>query len=381
MLQLDLPYVNNRSKQVLDSALLRGVSICLARFLLIFLFILLGACASTPDEFHFETLSAENAVWPAPPEQPRYRFVGQLTGEENFQDPNKPDEFIGTRVLKWVVGFVTGKPIPVVLQRPQGVMVGQDGRVYVSDVSRQAVFVFDINQGKLLVWDMAAKNLPFAVPIAIAEGANGEILVADAKLGFVARLDQNGKPVGRIGEGQLSHPTGVTRDPIRNEIYIADTREHSIKVFDASGKLLRKFGKKGEAGGDFNSPTYLAMMGDHLYVADTLNSRIQILTLSGDLVREFGARGSFIGNLPRPKGVSVGKNGLVYVVESFNDYLLVFDSQGEFLLPIGGTGQGAGQFYLPAGVWVDNNNRVYIADMFNGRVVVFEFLGEGHEAG
>jgi DNA-binding beta-propeller fold protein YncE len=84
-----------------------------------------------------------------------------------------------------------------------------------------------------------------------------------------------------------------------------------------------------------------------------------------------------LGQLVRPKGVSVDGDGNVYVIESYYDSLLVFSPRGEFLLPIGGTGTATGRFYLPAGVWVDARNRVHVADMFNGRVVLFQFLGGG----
>ena len=109
---------------------------------------------------------------------------------------------------------------------------------------------------------------------------------------------------------------------------------------------------------------------------DAMSSRIQVLRAAdGAPLRRFGARGLYLGNLVRPKGVSVDSEGNVYVVESYYDSLLVFSARGEFLLPIGGTGTSTGRFYLPSGVWVDARNRVHIADMFNGRVVLFQFLG------
>ena len=111
-------------------------------------------------------------------------------------------------------------------------------------------------------------------------------------------------------------------------------------------------------------------------MTDTLNSRVQVLdAASGAPLRSLGRRGLQLGDLVRPKGVSVDGEGNVYVIESYHDSLLVFSRRGEFLLPIGGTGKATGRFYLPAGVWVDGRNRVHIADMFNGRVVLFQFLG------
>ncbi len=88
-----------------------------------------------------------------------------------------------------------------------------------------------------------------------------------------------------------------------------------------------------------------------------------------------GKRGLYLGNLTRPKGVTVDADDNIYVVESYYDHLLVFDMQGEFLLPIGGTGNDVGQFFLPSGVWNDDRGRIYVADMYNGRVMILQFLG------
>ncbi len=338
---------------------------------------LFNGCAQTQHVLRYDSAGSEGVVWPPPPEQARYRFVGQLTGEENFGVSEDDNEFFGVRAVRWLVGLVAGKRIPSILQRPQGGMVDSAGRVYVTDVSRQAVCVFDPAEGKFLVWEMARPDMPFRMPIGITEGPNDEVWVTDSELAMVARLDKDGVPLGTFGEGVLVHPTGIARDPANGWVYVADTRVHAIKVFDDSGNLLKEFGVKGEDEGKLNSPTYLVFANGELYVSDTLNSRVQVFDPDGNIIRAFGRRGLFVGDLPRPKGVAVDNNGLIYVVESFYDYLLVFNDNGQFLLPIGGTGKGIGQFYLPAGVWTDKNNLVYVADMFNGRVVVLEFLGEG----
>lgn len=348
-----------------------------ARFVvgLIIAAVLLAGCAPTRTVLRYEPEQAFTAVWPEAPEVPRYRYVGELTGEQNVLALNNGIGSAGTRLFKWLVGLTSPKHIPTVLQRPFAGVADEAGRVYVTDVSRQAVYVFDEPAGTLHVWDMASSDARFVVPVGIALGAQGEILVVDAQLGYVVRLDVNGKPLGQFGKGQLLRPTGVARDPARGRIYVADTHGHDIKVFNDQGELIETLGKRGEAAGEFNSPTLLSFVNDKLYVTDTLNARIQVLSADGKAERVFGERGVFVGDMPRPKGVGADKDGNIYVVESYFDYLLVFNAEGQLLLPIGGTGGGLGQFYLPAGVWVDNQARVYIADSFNGRVVILQYLG------
>ena len=317
---------------------------------------------------------AQRPMWPAAPETPRYLYAGQLLGEQNFR-AGEPAPGL-RRVLAAIAGIVAGERAPVVLQRPQAGVVDDAGRVYVTDASRQAVFVFDPRAGELAVWDRADGLTGFVAPVGVALGPSGELLVADAELGIVARLDARGATLPPFGRGLLKRPTGLAYDPIGGRIYVADTYAHDVKVFDAEGKLLATLGRRGSGPGEFNYPTHLAFARGELYVTDTLNSRIEVFRTDGTgLVRTFGARGLYVGNLVRPKGVAVDSEGNVYVVESYHDHLLVFDRNGAFLMAIGGVGQDAGRFYLPAGVWVDAGNRVFVADMFNGRVAVFQFLG------
>ncbi len=345
--------------------------------------VLLAGCATpVPKVFSFDSSSnSEGAaprtpiVWPAPPEPARYAWTGQLLGEANFKAVEEK-KVSAMDVLRWLVGLFSGDARPLQVQRPQSGVVDAAGRIYVTDMGNAAVYVFDRVDGVLEVWDKAEGLANFRSPVGIAFGPNGDLLVADSQLGFVARLDTGGNPRGSIGKGVLTRPTGLAYDPLGKRIYVSDTAAHDIKVFDDDGRLLKTIGRRGEEKGEFNFPTHLAFALGELYVTDTMNSRIQVLSDEGAVVKmSFGALGTSVGNLVRPKGVAVDGEGHIYVVESYNDHLLVFNRSGELLLAIGGNGPEPGKFDLPAGVWVDRDNRVFVADMLNARVAVFQFLG------
>lgn len=344
--------------------------------------LLLQGCATdgvVRGQLHFGQADApegQRLLWPQPPDVPRYAYFGTLTGEQNFRRIDEGDRL--KTFGRWLVGLDEQSPAPVVLQRPV-VMIGDDrGRLYVGDTSRRAVFVFDGAAGELQVWEQASGLLNFVAPAGLAVSEAGRVWVADAELGAVFELDATGQPQGVIGRDVLRRPTGLARDAATGMLFVADTYDHNIKVFGPDGRLARVLGQRGEGEGEFNFPTHLALRAGQLYITDTLNSRIQVLDLLGNSGwRSFGQRGLYIGDLVRPKGVSVDGEGNVYVVESYYDSLLVFNPEGELLMSIGGTGTATGRFYLPAGVWVDAQNRVHVADMFNGRVVLFQFLGGG----
>lgn len=315
-------------------------------------------------------------VWPKPPEIPRYQYVGVLLGDQNVKRSDGSPVNASGGFWRWLTGVGELSLVPNVLQRPQSGVTDPQGRIYVTDVSRQAVFVFDVPSGQLHLWEFADENRRFVAPIGVAVDNRGNVLVTDAELKSVFRFDSAGKHLGSFGAGLLQRPTGLALDSALGRLYVADTEAGDIKVFNEQGELLDTVGYRGSEWGRLNRPVYLAFARDRLYVTDTLNARIQVFDREGNAVQVIGQRGLFVGNLTRPKGVAVDDEGHIYVVEGFYDHLLVFGPQGEYLMAMGGTGQQQGQFYLPTGVWADRQNRIYIADMFNGRVSIFQFLGE-----
>lgn len=337
-------------------------------------FVITSGCASKQYQFAYHA-EETTQVWPQPPDEPRYRFVGFIAGEGNFVvDENSLNAF--NRSIDWLRKALLGESPPRGLYRPQGILVdSQLNRIYVTDIGQKAVFVFDRQANELLVWEQVDELEKFSAPIGVAINNNNEVFVSDSTLGFVVKLSQEGKPLAKLGEKLLQRPTGLAFDRQNNNLYVADAALHKVFVFSDKGELAFQIGgRKGDQTGLFNSPTYLAIANQKLHVSDTLNARIQQFSLQGDWLGSFGKRGMYKGNLPRPKGVAVDSENHVYVVESYYDHLLIFNEQGVPLLPIGGHGNKPGQFNLPAGIWIDEQDQVYVVDMFNSRVSVFQYL-------
>lgn len=347
------------------------------------LVILLGGCATGLREKATFSLGADlpkearGVMWPPPSdgEIPRYFYAGELRGESNFVKPKHEGDSLGNTILRFF-DVVIGVEPPIMLDRPQSGTVDGNGRILVTDIGRAAVFVFDVNEGRLNVWEVAEGFTRFIAPVGIAKGPDGQTFVADAELDLVARLDHDGTPLEPIGKGKLQRPNGVAYEEATGRVFVADTEAHQIKVFNLAGELLTTIGKRGDGVGEFNYPTHIAIFDEKLYVTDTMNARVQVLsTPTSRYLGTVGKRGLFIGNMVRPKGVAADSEHNIYVVESYFDYLLVYNRRGEFLMPIGGVGDGAGSFHLPAGVWIDAKNRIYVADMMNNRVAVFQYMG------
>jgi len=349
-----------------------------ARVGLLLLALSLGACAAAPRVMQYYPEGGAQAgvpSWPAAPAVPRLEFAGELLGEQNFVLANN-DQGAGRGFLRWLVGLSRRGRQVTQLVRPQSGVVDAQGRILVTDAGRPSIFVFDEAAGSFDVWREAEAGVDFVSPVGIAELNADEFIVADAELAGAFVLSREGVPLRRFGATELERPTGLDVDTVAGRVYIADKGARLVKVFSTAGTLLRTIGVPGDAAGTLNAPMHIHVVGDRLYVSDALNAHVLTYAAdSGELLGQVGQRGLYVGNMVRPKGVSVDSDGNIYVVESYYDHLLVYDDAGRFLLPVGGTGSDVGKFFLPAGAWSDRQDRIFIADMFNSRVVIFRYVG------
>jgi sugar lactone lactonase YvrE len=179
-------------------------------------------------------------------------------------------------------------------------------------------------------------------------------------------------------EGALSGPRNVEIGP-DGRLFVADSGNHRIQVFDAGGQFSHGWGSFGAEPGQLNEPWGLAIGDEFVYVADTWNHRIQKFTLDGELVGTFGASGSPSGNETDgglglffgPRDVLLLDDGRLLVTDTGNHRLQLLDTNGEFIRVVGGFGNGLGQFNEPVGLAQGPDGSIYVADTWNGRIQRF----------
>jgi hypothetical protein len=69
-------------------------------------------------------------------------------------------------------------------------------------------------------------------------------------------------------------------------VYVLDTKDSRVKVFDAKGKFLRAFGKAGQGPGEMNQPVGILITPENeVLVEDALNQRLAVFALDGTFSR------------------------------------------------------------------------------------------------
>ncbi|MEJ5224852.1 MAG: NHL repeat-containing protein, partial [Anaerolineales bacterium] len=156
-------------------------------------------------------------------------------------------------------------------------------------------------------------------------------------------------------------------------VFVADTGNKRIAVFDSNGNYLTEFGRPGFGKGEFDEPVAVALSANGLvYVTDTWNQRVQSFAGSADgavylPLQEWpiaGWYGTSVENKPFIAVNPLNNNVLVTDPEGFR--VLEFTSEGAFVRSWGQFGQGTDGFAMPSGIAVDAQGRVWVSDGVNG---------------
>jgi DNA-binding beta-propeller fold protein YncE len=137
----------------------------------------------------------------------------------------------------------------------------------------------------------------------------------------------------------------------------------------AEATPITVWGKPGTAPGEFNRAEGIAVdRQDRVYVADSCNHRIQVFDADGKFLRTYGHAGSGVGELSYPYDICVDAEGRQYVCEFGNSRIQVFDANDRPIEIIGGPGGAPGEFANPWAIALDSRGNLYVADAMNHRV-------------
>jgi DNA-binding beta-propeller fold protein YncE len=334
-------------------------------------------------------IDTSKLVWPQPPDIARIRWLGQFKGETVAAAPVAPPK----KTQKWMERLAGIKQIdeiqvvhPHVLVEPYGVAVDSKGNIYVADTYVGAIFIFN-SEGEKVEFIHNGKQVHFEQIIGLAIDDDDRLFVSDSHQRCVFVFDSAHRLLNSFGRDSLQRPSGIALDNKNRFLYVADVVNNEIAVFDPDNfKRLRSIGgpsaqPAGEEPGTLARPTNVAVdAGGNVYVADTINNRIQIFDADGRFISMFGRGGDGPGFFGRPKGLAVDRDGHIWVADTNMDRVQVFDRAGQLAGYFGIHGTLPGQFVLPTGIAIDKDNRAVVSEQFKGRIQIFRYVTDAEAA-
>ncbi|MBI2787228.1 MAG: hypothetical protein HYX59_00970 [Elusimicrobia bacterium] len=327
--------------------------------------------------------------------------------------------FVGVPVRSFAIGRKDSDAIVSTLKGPTGIAVRSDGAIWVASTENDKILLIS-PEGVLLGEagqapghsgqkkehgkkdkddeDEDSGGLTFKTPQGLALDAAGNLYVADRDLDRVVKLSPNGqtlllqlgktdgqgRPKSGSGAGELRHPFDVAVDG-NGDIYVADSGNRRVQVFDSLGIFQRQFGQSvllstSEIRG-------IALTSEGLWVSDKELEVIHLFSRSGGLIKTIGSADSAVGEISRTRGLASDRLGAFYVVEPNRDRIQKFDPQGKGLFAFGSkaglshTDKNAKRYLTqPIDAAVAPDGSIWITDTGRDRIVRYALPTAGHIA-
>jgi len=252
-----------------------------------------------------------------------------------------------------------------------------------------------------------ALGAKFVEPFAVAFDRQGNWYVCEHKGERIVRIDNAGKASVLAGTGQTGYsgdggtatqatlfdPHGIVITA-GQLMYVADTRNHTIRRIDLRTGFISTVAGSGKAGysgdggpatkAEFNGTFAIDVdpRGRNLYVADLGNRRVRKIDLKSGIVTTIAGNGEKgvpqdgaeapASPLVDPRAVAADSKGNVYVLERGGNALRVVDKKGKIRTLITPASSAATSATTvapdlngPKHLCVDRNDNVIIADAEN----------------
>ncbi len=290
--------------------------------------------------------------YPSLPNTPRYQYLTTFTTAADIE--KKKSKF-----FKFIVGDKEEKVRGI--RKAYGADMF-DGVIYVCDFGGGAVVTINLKTRELGYLGIKGSG-KLKKPINLVIDKTDKLMyVADVGRKQILCYTLDGSVKHFYGKkDQFSKPVDV--DIYQDKLFVCDVGKHQVLVIDKKeGNTLYTIGKPGSKEGQLFHPTNICVRDGRLYVSDTTNFRIQVFDLEGKFTATFGKIGDRPTTFTRPKGVDVDKEGRIYVVDAAFENVQVFDRQFKLLLFMFGPGYERHNINLPAGITLVYDNLEYFKE-------------------
>jgi len=193
--------------------------------------------------------------------------------------------------------------------------------------------------------------------IYISDTGNNRILIFDADLNFTEELNSIGnKPF------KFNAPRGIDVDNA-GFLYVANSGSNQVLVFDPERNFVNDLTA---SGAPISSPWDVAVdRRRNIYVSSNGNGKVLVISAGYTLIAEITER------LTSPWGIDVDDNGSIFVVDGEDQRVKTYDAQFAFDYQWGPTGKSDGLFRFPLGITV-KDGMILVTDRGENSVREFD---------
>ncbi len=210
---------------------------------------------------------------------------------------------------------------------PTGIAIGRDGFIYVADTWNYRIQKFTPDGQFVAKWGTyvnlvtppaSTDRTGFYGPRGIAIGPNGDLYVTDTGNARVVVYGPDGtfrREFGTKGAGpaQLDEPVGIAISKDGSRIFVGDSNNARIAVFDGAGTAVAQWVVAEWRGKSFYEP-YLALDADGaLYATSSITRQVLKFNGDGQIVARGMAGVATEDTLGTPFGIAIAPDGSIYV--------------------------------------------------------------------
>ena len=293
-----------------------------------------------------QNVKKDYIIYPSPPDTTRIQFLTSISGSDNT-----------TRQRSGFAKFILGESVPKPVKKPYGIAT-RGGKIYICDSGLECIDIIDLEKGKFEYF-MPKGQGQLRSPLNCFVDNDSKLYVADVLRKQIVIYDWEGNYLGSIGEKDNFKPTDVF--VYHNKIWIVNLANNAINVYDKiTSRLLYTFPQSAPGNDDYlYSPTNMYIRNDTVYVSDMGDFKIKLFLTDGRYLKSVGNLGTQVGQMVRPKGIAVDRESNLYVVDAGIENTQIFNRDGKLLMFFGGTYQGRGGMWLPAKITIDYENLKY----------------------
>jgi DNA-binding beta-propeller fold protein YncE len=257
-----------------------------------------------------------------------------------------------------------------------GVAVFDNGNFVINSPLAGKAQIFSKDGGITLSFGEKAYAQPESIYLPtgiIWDNDRNQLVVSNNNHHGILYIGEDGQFIGKDEIDNSSYLNGIDIDEGGN-LYIFDTNRRYVYKISPQGEIIKQWGGRESPGdsedaidGKFNArcwgPIDLAVFDERLYVADSCDARVQVFDLEGKFLNKWGS-----GLFDYVIGIDVDHDGDVYVVN--RGKVSKFTPDGELILEI-----GTNILEDPYSVVVGEDKKVFVGQR-EGTFFVFSEQGD-----